>query len=102
MSELIIPDKLPLDPVPSANAKPDNKPPEISALATVTGIFVDPAKVFISIRERPRFLVAMIVCIAAFMLFNITYFQRLGFETVIRAQTESNPRAATVTPEEKE
>jgi hypothetical protein len=102
MSELIIPNNLPLDPAASANAKPDKRPPEMSALATITGIFFEPATVFTSMRERPRFLVAMIVCIAAFMLFNITYFRRLGFETVIRAQTESNPRAASVTPEEKE
>jgi hypothetical protein len=36
------------------------------------------------------------------MLFNITYFQKLGFEEVIRAQTEASPRAASASPEQKE
>jgi hypothetical protein len=76
--------------------------PAMSTAATISGIFFEPTPVFDSLRERPRFLVAAIICLAAFMIFNITYFQRLGFETVIRAETESNPRAASATPEQKE
>ncbi|MFL6253426.1 MAG: YIP1 family protein [Pyrinomonadaceae bacterium] len=74
----------------------------MSTPATVVGIFTEPTAVFNSLRERPRFLVALVLCIAAFMLFNVTYFERMGFETVIRAQTEANPRAADVPAEQKE
>lgn len=84
------------------SAQPAADTQAMSTPATVVGIFTEPSAVFNSLRERPRFLAALILTIAAFMLFNVTYFERMGFETVIRAQTEASPRAANVSPEQKE
>lgn len=86
----------------SSNQMAGSADAAMSTPQTITGIFFEPGRTFESLRERPRFLVAAIICLAAFMLFNITYFQRIGFETVIRAETDSNPRAATASPEQKE
>lgn len=69
---------------------------------TLTSIFFEPERVFESLRERPRFLVAAIICIAAFMSFNFTFFQRIGFENVIRAEMEANPQAAQLSQEQKD
>jgi len=102
MSNPSIPNNEPVAFAATLPAKPHKDGPTMSMPATIAGIFLEPTNVFESLRERPRVLAAIIICIAAFMLFNITYFQHLGFETVIRAQTESNPRAASAPPEQKE
>ncbi|MFN2454071.1 MAG: YIP1 family protein [Pyrinomonadaceae bacterium] len=81
------------------NGSPDAA---MSTPETIAGIYFEPGRTFEALRERPRFLVAAIICIAAFMLFNITYFQRIGFETVIRAETDANPRLEGIAPEQKD
>ncbi len=86
----------------SSNQMAGSSDATMSTPQTITGVFFEPGRTFESLRERPRFLAAAIICVAAYMLFNITYFQRVGFETVIRAETESNQRSATATPEQKE
>ncbi len=67
---------------------------------TLTGIFFEPGRVFESLRERPRFLAAAIVCTKALLLFTTLFFQRVGFERMITEAIESSPRAAQMTPEQ--
>lgn len=102
MSNVSIPNNESVGLAAPVSEKPSGGAPTMSTPATLTGIFFEPSAVFESLRERPRFLVATIICIVAFMLFNITYFQKIGFETVIRAQTEASPRSASATTEQKE
>ena len=69
---------------------------------TLTGIFFEPGRVFESLRERPRFLVAGIICTIALLTFTTLFFQRVGFERMVTEAIESSPRAEQMTPEQKE
>ncbi len=69
---------------------------------TLTGIFFEPSRVFESLRERPRFLVAAIICGVALLAFTTLFFQRVGFERMVTEAIESSPRADQMTPEQKE
>jgi hypothetical protein len=60
----------------------------MSTPETLSGIFFEPGRTFESLRVRPRFLVAGLVTIAVFMTFYLTYFQRIGYDTVIDSEIE--------------
>lgn len=90
-----------IPPPPPFNPQPD-PPKEMSVGETLTGIFFEPGRVFESMRERPRFLVATILCIVFYMMFTITFFQKVGYERVIREAIENGPRADQMSPEQKE
>ena len=86
-------------PPPPSSPEP---PPAGSAMSTITGIFFEPTQVFQGLRVRPRFLVAGIVCIVFYMAFQVTFFQKVGYERVVREAVENGPRADQMTPEQKE
>jgi hypothetical protein len=69
---------------------------------TLTGIFFEPSRVFQSLRERPRFLAAAIICTVALLAFTTLFFQRVGYERMITEAIDSSPRAEQMTPEQKE
>lgn len=62
--------------------------PTMSTPETLTNIFFEPGRTFEALRARPRFLVAMLVAIAAFMAFYVTYMQRVGYNEVIDSEIE--------------
>jgi len=74
----------------------------MSTSQTLTGIFFEPGRVFTALRDRPRFLAAAIVCTIALMAFTVLFFQRVGFERVVTESIDASPRAANMTPEQKE
>ena len=69
---------------------------------TLTGIFFEPGRVFESLRERPRFLAAGIICTIALLAFTTLYYQRVGFERLVTEEINSSPQAEQMTPEQKE
>jgi hypothetical protein len=76
--------------------------PTMSAGETLTGIIFEPGRVFDSMRERPRFLVATIICIVFYMAFTLTFFGKVGYERVVREAIENSPRAEQMSPEQKD
>ncbi|HEY0098056.1 MAG TPA: YIP1 family protein [Pyrinomonadaceae bacterium] len=95
----------PISPVNNAVAPPHPAPPApatetMSTAETLSGIFFEPARTFEALRSRPRFLIAGIILILAFMAFYILFVQRLGAENIARAQLEA--RSADMTPEQVE
>lgn len=87
---------------PTPPASPEPAPPETSAMSTISGVFFEPGQVFQGLRDRPRFLVATIICIVFYMAFQVTFFQKVGYERVVREAVENGPRADQMTPEQKE
>lgn len=87
--------------IPSTDAEQPTGP-QMSVGQTLTGIFFEPSTTFESLRARPRFLVATIISIVAIMAFFTLFYQRIGQEKIIRAAMESSPRAADLTPEQRE
>jgi hypothetical protein len=86
---------------PPFNPQPD-PPKELSVGETLTGIFFEPGKVFESMRTRPRFLVATVLGIVFFMAFTFIFFQKVGYERVVREAVENGPRSEQMSPEQKE
>lgn len=86
---------------PPFNPQPD-PPKELSAVETLTGIFFEPGRVFESLRERPRFLVAALVFVVVFCAYYISYIQKVGYETVITAEMSSGTRGQQMSPEDRE
>ena len=60
--------------------------PSMSTPETLTGIFFEPERTFEALRARPRFLIAALVTLAAFMAFFFLFIQRMGLEEIARAQ----------------
>jgi hypothetical protein len=76
--------------------------PVLSTGETLTGIFFDPGRVFDSFRVKPRFLIAGLICVLSFLAFNIAYIQKVGYENLVNAEMEMNPRAGDMSPEQRE
>lgn len=90
---------------PPPPAFPHNEQPSgpvLSTGETLSGIFFDPARVFESFRPRPRFLVAAIIITVLMLVFTISFFQRVGYDNIMRSAIENSPRADQMTEEQKE
>ena len=60
-----------------------------SATATVINVFIEPGRLFESLRKRPRFLVAALVMAAVTFTFTTLLVERVGYENVVRAKIEA-------------
>lgn len=72
----------------------------MSTPATLGNIFFDPGATFESLRDRPRFLVAGIIIVVAFLAYYAMFVQRVGMENIARAQMQA--RTPDATPEQME
>jgi hypothetical protein len=84
----------------SEEAPPDG--PRMTTAQTLTGIFLEPGRTFESLRARPRFLAAALITAVLTCLFTTVFFQRAGYENVMRAAIENSPRADQMSPEQKD
>ncbi len=87
MSESNVPDFQPPPPPPFPRPEQPTGP-TLTLTETLTGIFFEPGRVFESFRVKPRFLVAGLICVVAFLAFNVIYLQRVGYENLVRAEAE--------------
>lgn len=90
MNDAFTPSDYQLPAAPSAPVVPDDAP-VMSTGATLTGIFFEPGRTFEALRARPRFLVVVGVLTVLSLAFSVMFFQKYGFETVIRAAIEAQP-----------
>lgn len=91
-------DRVSLNPQP----EPPGGEPVMSTPETLTGIFFEPSRVFEALRARPRFLVATLVMIAAILLFTSLFINKIGYENIVRAAIENNPRVAELPADQKD
>jgi hypothetical protein len=70
--------------------KKDDEPPQMSEVGTLGSIFFEPGATFEDLRRKPRFLMAGLIIVILFTVFNILFIQKVGFEEIIRARLESN------------
>ena len=83
---------------------PAPEPPgeTMSTGQTLTGIFFEPGRVFESMRQRPRFLVAALVIVFVFFAYYISYIQKVGYETLITAETTTGTRGQNMSQEDRD
>jgi len=82
----------------AAPAVSEDKPP--SAIGSLSGIFFEPARVFESFRQQPRFLLAACIIAVALSFTTALIYQRLGVDNILRAQLERS--ATNISAEQKE
>ncbi len=82
----------------AAPAVSDDKAP--SAIGSLSGIFFEPARVFESFRQQPRFLLAACFIVVTLSFTSALIYQRLGVDNILRAQLERS--GTNITPEQKE
>jgi Yip1 domain len=86
----------------AAAQEPPPDGPKMTTTETLTGIFLEPGRTFESLRARPRFIAAAAITAVLTCIFTITFFQRAGYENVMRAAIDNSPRADQMSPEQKE
>jgi hypothetical protein len=75
---------------------------EMSTAETLTGIFFEPSRTFLALRERPRFLVAGLILLALAGIVTAILYTRVDMGQFIRDRIERSPNAAQITEQQKE
>jgi hypothetical protein len=68
----------------------------------LTGVFFEPAKTFADIAARPNFWPPLILILVVSLCYMVLFGQHVGWERMIRHQTEMSSRAAQLPPEQRE
>lgn len=68
----------------------------------LTGVFFEPAKTFEDVAARPGFWAPLILVIVTALCFMVLFGQHVGWDRMIRHQTETSSRAAQMSPEQRE
>jgi hypothetical protein len=66
------------------------------------GVFFEPAKTFADVAARPNFWTPLILVIIVSLVYMLLFGQHVGWERMIRHQTETSSRAAQLSPEQRE
>ena len=86
-------------PVP-ATAPTDT--PQMSEIAAIGNVFIEPGNVFDDMRRKPRFLIAGLIVLAAISIFQITFIEKIGLEKIVKARVEASKRTAELDKEQKD
>jgi hypothetical protein len=73
----------------------------MSTPETLTGIFFEPGRTFEALRARPRFLVAALISLVAFMGTYLFYIERVGYDNLIDAEISIARKTNTNATEEQ-
>lgn len=89
-------------PVARRSEAAESAQPELSATDTIISIFFEPQRVFASLRERPRVLLAALLIMAATFGFNLLFIERVGYDNIVRAKLEAVQGMADINEKERE
>jgi hypothetical protein len=78
------------------------QPKGLGEASRLTGVFFEPAKTFADVAARPGFWAPLILVIVVSLVYMVLFGQHVGWERMIRHQTETSSRAAQQTPEQRE
>ena len=87
---------------PIAVPSPPATGEQMSTAETLTGIFFEPSRTFLALRERPRFLVAGLILLALACIVTAILYWRVDMGQFIRDRIERSPNAAQITEQQKE
>jgi hypothetical protein len=88
-------------PIPE-EVRRENLEPEMSEVATLGNIFIEPGRTFEDFRRKPRFVLAGLIIILAVSAFNVLFIQKIGYERIVRERIEASPQAAQIPSEQKD
>lgn len=87
----------PPQPQPAAAEGPVMSTPE-----TLSGIFFEPGRTFEALRARPRFLVATLIMVAVFLIWNAVFFSKVDYNEMVREAITTSPQTESLTADQKE
>jgi Yip1 domain len=87
-------------PPPPENVVAD--PPQMSGAAALGNVFIEPGKVFDDMRRKPRFLLAGLLIVLIFSIFQAIFIEKIGLENIVRARIESSRRTQDLPSDQKE
>jgi hypothetical protein len=87
---------------PESLPESEPQPKGLSEGSRLTGVFFEPAKTFEDIAARPNFWPPLILIMVVALVYMALYGQHVGWERMIRHQTEMSSRAAQLSPEQRE
>lgn len=92
-------------PLPEEIVAEEKEEPEMSELATLGNIFIEPGRTFEDLRRKPRFIIAAVIICLLSTAFIIAFQQKMGQERYDRffaEQIEKNPQAGSMDAAAKE
>src|ERR1035437_2739025 len=78
------------------------QPKGLGEASRLTGVFFEPAKTFEDVAARPGSWAPLILVIVVSLVYMVLYGQHVGWERMIRHQSETSSRAAQQSPEDRE
>jgi hypothetical protein len=87
---------------PELLPEPEPQPKGLGEGSRLTGVFFEPAKTFADVAERPGFWVPLILIMVFSLSYMVLFGQHVGWERMIRHQTEMSSRSAQMSPEQRE
>lgn len=78
------------------------QPKGMGEASRLIGVFFEPSKTFADVAARPSFWVPLLLTIVVGLAYIALYSQHVGWERMIRHQTETSSRASQLTPEQRE
>ncbi len=76
--------------------------PQMSEIATIGNVFIEPGNVFDDMRRKPRFLIAGILVLLFISIFQVAFIEKIGYEKIARARIESSKRTQDLDTEQKD
>lgn len=86
----------------SGAASTSESVPPMSEAARLSGVIINPVAAFTDIAARPRWWTAALILIVVQILFIHAFSSRVGWESLIREQIESNSRLQELPAEQRE
>src|SRR5438034_11719208 len=88
-------------PPPPPENIPEADPPQMSEVASLGNVFIEPGRVFEDMRRKPRFLLAGLITIAVISLFQIAFVEKVGLGEIVKARIESSKRTQDLSSDQK-
>jgi len=76
--------------------------PQMSEIATIGNVFMEPGNVFDDMRRKPRFIIAGILVLLFISIFQVAFVGKIGYEKIVRARIESSKRTQDLDTDQKE
>ena len=91
-----------INPVPPPpKAAPPAEEPQMSEIATIGNVFIEPGKVFDDMRRKPRFVLAGILVLLFISTFQVAFIEKFGMDKIVGARIESSKRTMDLDKDQK-
>lgn len=91
-------------PLPEQIYKTPEEPPQMSEVATLGTIFIEPGRTFEDFRRKPRFILALLITVFLFTAYIFAFQQKMGeerYRQFITEQIDKSPQAQGLNAEQK-